>query len=99
MVPESLFPSQVVSLSLSSTGSLSAWFRIKYPNLVAGAVATSAPVEAKLNFVEYLEVVRDSLATSKQGEDCVNAVSEANIQLTALLKDKSSWPQVEKLFK
>ena len=80
-------------------GSLSAWFRIKYPHLVVGAIATSAPVEAKLNFVEYLEVVRDSLNTTQHGAECVSAVKMANEQLTTLLKNKASWPVVEKMFK
>ena len=82
----------------SLLGSLSAWFRIKYPHLVVGAIATSAPVQAELNFVEYLEVVRDSLSTTPQGAECVSAIKMANTQLTALLQKKESWPVVEKMF-
>lgn len=65
---------------------------------MVGAIATSAPVQAKLNFVEYLEVVRDSLGTASQGAECVNAVKTANTQLTALLQKKESWPVVDKMF-
>ncbi|XP_013419073.1 putative serine protease K12H4.7 [Lingula anatina] len=68
----------------SYPGSLSAWFRLKYPHLVHAAVATSAPMFALLNFKDYLSVVRDALDTTATGTMCnkligvaVDAVSQA----------------------
>jgi pimeloyl-ACP methyl ester carboxylesterase len=63
-----------VTFGGSYSGALSGWFREKYPQLVVGAVATSAPVYAEADFKEYLDVVQTSLRTfSPQCADNVRA--------------------------
>ncbi|GBP68071.1 Thymus-specific serine protease [Eumeta japonica] len=49
--------SKVVSIGGSYAGNLSAWLKSRYPNVVDAALSSSAPVMAKKNFYEYLEVV------------------------------------------
>lgn len=50
---------------------------MKYPDTVVGAIASSAPVQAELDFVEYLQVVSASLSTSTSGE-CVGKSCSAS---------------------
>uniref|UniRef100_A0A8R1HS23 Uncharacterized protein n=1 Tax=Caenorhabditis japonica TaxID=281687 RepID=A0A8R1HS23_CAEJA len=47
----------------SYSGAMSAWMREVFPDLVAGAVASSGPVFAKTDFYEYLMVVEKSIRT------------------------------------
>ncbi|XP_061175291.1 thymus-specific serine protease-like [Saccostrea echinata] len=63
----------------SYPGALSAWFRLKFPHLVFGAVASSAPVQAQTDFQGYNEVVAQSLADPAVGgsKQCTAQVAEA----------------------
>lgn len=74
-----------VSFGGSYSGALSAWMRLKYPALISAAVATSGPVFAEVDFVEYLEVVTASLGTAKTGQQCLSAIQTASSQIDTLL--------------
>ncbi|TYZ58693.1 hypothetical protein PybrP1_001952 [[Pythium] brassicae (nom. inval.)] len=68
----------------SYPGNLAAWLKLKYPALFAGTIASSAPVLAKTNFFEYMEVVGDGLRYFGGGE-CYHAVEKAIVELRKLL--------------
>ena len=88
--------SKWIAFGGSYPGSLAAWFRLKYPHLVDGSIATSAPIFAQLNFKEYLGVVRDSLATT--GDSCVKNIQAATEQLEKMLSTSKGQKQVKEHF-
>ncbi len=88
-----------ISFGGSYPGSLSAWYRLKYPHLVDGAVATSAPVLAQLDFTGYVSVVRDSLATTQHGEECNKNIQLATAQVEKFLMHMVGWSVISKTFK
>ncbi|CAG2108608.1 unnamed protein product [Medioppia subpectinata] len=77
----SLEGSKWVVFGGSYAGNLAAWFREKYPNIAAGAIASSAPVEAVVDFMGYAGVVSESL-----GKECSDNIRKAFIEMETLLK-------------
>jgi len=69
----------------SYPGSLAAWLREKYAHLEHGSISTSGPLLAKIDLIEYYQVVVDSLATYKKG-DCVTPVLKAIQQIDLMMK-------------
>ncbi|CAD5228722.1 unnamed protein product [Bursaphelenchus okinawaensis] len=49
----------------SYAGALSAWFRKLYPDLTVGTIGSSGPVEAKVDYFEYMQVVANSTSACK----------------------------------
>jgi len=58
--------SKWVVFGCSYSGALSAWFRVKYPNIVVGSVAPSGPVFADLDFTDYYGNLKNYTI------DCIN---------------------------
>lgn len=81
----------------SYPGSLAAWLRMKYPHLVYAAVSSSGPLLAKVDFMEYFEVVVNALREKTGGEECVTQLKLAHSQISNLMKKSPGI--IEKEFK
>lgn len=70
----------------SYAGALTSWARVKYGDLFYGAISSSGPVNAVLEFTAYNDVVHDSLSSALVGgsDACLNAVAEAFSDIAAL---------------
>jgi len=72
---------------------ISAYYRLKHPELVAGALASSGPVEAKLEFVEY-----DENTTNVAGPKCRDAIREVTRYVESVLDNPTEMLRIKKLF-
>ena len=68
--------SKVITVGGSYSGNLAAWFRLKYPSITTGSIASSGPLTAEINFLEYMQVVAESI-NYYSGSDCNNALQVA----------------------
>ncbi|CAL8082883.1 unnamed protein product [Calicophoron daubneyi] len=75
----------VIAYGGSYGGMLAAYMRVKYPHLIAGAIASSAPmhwVAGFGRFHEFFEIVTRDFKTAKTG--CSDRIKRAYTQLEAL---------------
>nr|ACO15310.1 serine protease K12H4.7 precursor [Caligus clemensi] len=86
-----------VTFGGSYPGSLSLWMRSLYPELISGALSSSAPVEVKVDFEEYLGVVENDM--NIRDPKCVPEVKKAIQQIQALIVSApDGWKKVAKIF-
>ena len=83
----------VIAVGGSYSGSLSAWFHLKYPQLVHGSLASSAPVQAQLDFPEYMSTVQRSL-----GAQCSMIVANATRLIETLLETPAQRAYLARVF-
>jgi len=86
-----------VAFGGSYPGNLAAWVRYKYPHLIHASMSASGPVLAKVDFPEYMDVVKDSLAT--HSSECVEAVEAANKHINILLKTPVGQKTIQEHFR
>lgn len=93
--------SKVITIGGSYPGNLAAWFRLKYPSVTHGSIASSAPLNAQTNFPEYMEVVAQSLVYFS-GQACYDAVESAANTVASMYEQgphSDAWAQLETDFK
>ncbi len=77
----------------SYPGSLSAYYRLKFPYLVAGSLASSAPVRAKEDFIEY-----DTHVTQVAGPQCATQIRQVVGAVEATINNKTKFNRMKSLF-
>ncbi|KAF7988522.1 hypothetical protein HCN44_001095 [Aphidius gifuensis] len=88
--------SKVFVFGGSYAGNMAAWMRIKYPHLITGAIASSAPILAKADFFEYYEVVAKSL--EKYDKKCTENIKEAFDYIESLINNPSGLEKLKNSF-
>ncbi|KAH8318754.1 hypothetical protein KR074_005390 [Drosophila pseudoananassae] len=78
--------SKVILVGGSYSGSMVTWMTQKYPDLIAASWASSAPLLAKADFYEYMDMVSSSVQLS-YGQNCSQRISRGFEYLVKLFND------------
>eukprot|EP00081_Caenorhabditis_elegans_P018341 NP_498759.2 Putative serine protease K12H4.7 [Caenorhabditis elegans] len=85
-----------VTFGGSYSGALAAWTRAKHPELVYAAVGSSGPVQAEVDFKEYLEVVQNSI--TRNSTECAASVTQGFNLVASLLQTSDGRKQLKTAF-
>lgn len=89
--------SKVIIVGGSYSATMVTWFQRMFPGVAAGSWASSAPLLAKVNFIEYKEVTGRSIK-QMGGEACYNRIQNAVAELESMMFNKRD-AEVKALFK
>ncbi|KAF2075083.1 hypothetical protein CYY_003603 [Polysphondylium violaceum] len=85
---------KVVTIGGSYSGALSAWFRIKYPHLTVGSIASSGVVNSILDFTAF-----DEWVAYAAGQECANALRAVTKAAESMIFQGGEYEaQVKQLF-
>ncbi|XP_017141519.1 putative serine protease K12H4.7 [Drosophila miranda] len=88
--------SEVILVGGSYSGSMVAWMTQLYPDLIAASWASSAPLLAKADFHEYMEVASNSIRLS-YGQNCTTRMQKGFQHLTKLFEENQIPELLQKL--
>lgn len=89
--------SPVVVFGCSYIGAGASFFRQRFGHLAVGAVASSAPVQAVVDFTQYLEEVQFDI-NYLYGQQCVAALRNVTTRIGDLLVSSAGQAEVVKTF-
>lgn len=89
--------SGVILVGCSYSGTMVTWFMQKYPHLAQGAWSMSAPLYAKVDFVEYKETVSKAIINIG-GDQCSAKIRRAFVQMEDLW-ERREISEIERIFR
>ncbi|KHJ96033.1 serine carboxypeptidase S28 [Oesophagostomum dentatum] len=85
-----------VTFGASYAGSLALWARQAHPDLIAGAVGSSAPLEITLDFWGLKDGVGDAFRS--QSERCADNIGKAFTEMSDMMKFELGRMKLQELF-
>lgn len=82
----------------SYAGSLASWARQQLPGVLHGAVTSSAPLVARADYPEYMDIVEESLRT-QHSQECVANIAAAVREVQTLIKHPEGRHELDQKFK
>jgi hypothetical protein len=81
--------SKVIIAGCSYSATMVTWFAQKYPHLVSGTWALSAPLKTQVDYPEFFDEVESSIRKTG-GDECANRIKLAFQQLQRWVDEKNS---------
>ncbi|KRY00553.1 Mitochondrial ornithine transporter 1, partial [Trichinella pseudospiralis] len=88
--------SKTVLIGTAHAGNLAIWFRLKYPHLCDGAIASGAPLQTTLGFGQLVDSIFERLNNIRP--NCARALQDAFAQLAFLFQERN-FPRIKLHFK